>query len=585
MRYIQIAELYDSLEKNSKRLVKTKLLSEFLKIVPVEDVEKVMLLVQGIVFPSYESSNLGMSSKLVVKVLMLSAGVSESAVTKTWKDSGDLGDASEKLLSKRSQKTLFSSPLTVKKVFDTLQKISTVEGSGSVDAKIQLVAELLSSASPLEARYIVRTVLSDLRIGLGEGTLRDSIAWAFFSDKIGLQYNHEKNTVTFERSREEYQEVIDVLQHAYDVLNDFGKVASLASKGLSALQSASLIVGVPTKVMLFLKAPTMESGFESVGSPCAVEIKYDGFRVLIHKIDKKVIVFTRRLENVTKQFPDIVSAVREHVAAKECILDAEAVGFDPKTLKHISFQNISRRIKRKYDIEQLVKDLPVELNVFDVLYYKESLLNTPFKQRREILEKIIKIVPHIIRPSTQIVTSSTGEAQNFYVTALKNGFEGVMLKNLEGIYKPGARVGFGMKVKPVMETLDCVIVGAEWGEGKRSDWLASFTIAVLNGEEYMEIGKVGTGVKEKEEEGLSFKELTDELKPLVIKSSGRSVTVKPKMILEIGYEEIQQSPSYSSGFALRFPRVIRLRDDKGVDEISTMKDVKNLFDSQRGKKK
>ncbi len=583
MRYINIAQLYESLEKSPKRLNKTFLLSKFLRSTPVEEIERVMLLVQGMVFPSYDNRRLGMSSKLIVKVLMLSAGVSESEVTKLWKNLGDLGDVSEKLLSKRRQKTLCTSELSIKKVFDGLQKIASLEGEGSVDMKVQQVAELLSSATPIEARYIVRTVIGDLRIGLGEGTLRDAIAWAFFSEKIGLKYLEEKNVVSFERSREEYQDVIGALQHAYDVTNDFSKTAALASKGLEHLKTASITLGVPTKVMLFIKAASIKDGFERVGTPCAIEVKYDGFRVLIHKIENKVMVFTRRLENVSKQFPDIVKAVKENVNAKECILDAEAIGYDPKTLRHVPFQKISRRIKRKYDIDETIKELPVELDVFDVLYYKDSLLNTPFKKRREILEKIVSAKENVIRTSKQLITASQKAAEKFYEESLKEGFEGVMMKNLEGIYTPGARVGFGVKVKPSMETLDCAIVGAEWGEGKRSKWLSSFTIAVSDGEELVEIGKVGTGVKEKLEEGLSFKELTEELKPLIKKSDGRSVTVKPQIILEVGYEEIQKSPSYNSGFALRFPRVIRLRDDKSVGEISSINDVKKLFESQRGR--
>lgn len=585
MRYINIAQLYESLEKSPKRLNKTFLLSKFLNTTPKEEIERVMLLVQGIIFPSYDNKHLGMSSKLIVKVLMLSAGVSESEVINSWKSLGDLGDASEKLLTKRKQKTLHTSELSIKKVFEGLQKIATLEGEGSVDMKVQKVAELLSSATPIEARYIVRTVIGDLRIGMGEGTLRDAIAWAFFTEKIGLKYSEEKNEVSFERSREEYQEVINAIQHAYDVTNDFSKTAGLATKGLEQLKSASITPGIPTKVMLFIKATDIKDGFERVGIPCAIEVKYDGFRVLIHKIENKVLVFTRRLENVSKQFPDIVKAIRENVSAKECILDAEAIGYDPKTFKHLPFQKVSRRIKRKYDIEETMKELPIELDVFDVLYYKESLLNTPFKNRRGILEKLVNTKERVIRTSKQIVTASQKEAEKFYEESLKEGFEGVMMKNLEGVYKPGARVGFGVKVKPTMETLDCAIVGAEWGEGKRSEWLASFTVAVLDGENFVEIGKVGTGVKEKEDEGLSFKELTEEIKPLITKTEGRSVAIKPGIIIEIGYEEIQKSPSYSSGYALRFPRVIRIRNDKSVEEASTINDVKKLFENQRGRNK
>ncbi|MBW2969359.1 ATP-dependent DNA ligase, partial [Candidatus Woesearchaeota archaeon] len=269
------------------------------------------------------------------------------------------------------------------------------------------------------------------------------------------------------------------------------------------------------------------------------------------------------------------------------IIDCEAVGYDRFSKKYIAFQNISQRIKRKYDIEEIAKKFPVELNIFDVIYYDdESLIKKPFSERRKILVSMIQDAVYLkIKPAEQIITSDIKEAEEFYQKSLESGNEGIMVKNLSGIYKPGARVGYGMKVKPTMETIDAVIVGAEWGEGKRSAWLASFIIAIRDSEtgEFLEIGRVGTGIKEKSEEGVSFGQFTEMLKPLIIKEEGKIVYVKPEIVIEIDYEEIQRSPTYTSGYALRFPRFIHLREERSPEEITTTEEIEELYESQRGR--
>jgi len=245
---------------------------------------------------------------------------------------------------------------------------------------------------------------------------------------------------------------------------------------------------------------------------------------------------------------------------------------------------MSQRIKRKYNIEQMMKDFPVELNIFDIMCYKgENIMNKPFKERRKFLEKMVKQEKKKIVLAKQIVTSNEEKADKFYRASLASGEEGIMAKNLEGIYKPGSRVGYGIKVKPVMETLDLVIVGAEWGEGKRKGWLSSFVVACRDGKDFIQIGKVGTGIKELESDGVTFDELTKMLKPLIVEDKGKTVIVKPKIIIELNYEEIQKSPTYSSGFALRFPRVVRLRPDKPLSEVSSIRLVKKLYITQRSR--
>ncbi|MAG15789.1 DNA ligase [Candidatus Woesearchaeota archaeon] len=576
MKYSELAEVYRQLSSTTKRLEKTEHVAEFLKKVHADETEEVVLLLQGRIFPAWDERELGVAAQLMAKAISLASGNEISSIKKEWKKTGDLGDVAENLIKGKKQHTLASSELTVKKVFSNLRKLAEESGGGSVDRKLQLIAELLSSSKGNEAKYITRTILGVLRVGLGEGTLRDSIVWANFM-KVTDDMDKEK--------REKYNSFVDAVQEAYDLTNDFAVVAKISKeKGVKGLKSVQIKIGKPIKVMLALKTENATEAFETVGKPASVEFKYDGFRLEIEKDEKgNITLFTRRLDNVVEQFPDVVEHVKKHVKGDSFILDAEAVGYDRKTMKYLPFQNISQRIKRKYDIDKIAKELPVEVNVFDILAYNgKNLLNEPFKKRREIIEKIVDDVKRKIRPAEAIVTDKEEKIEEFFKKAREAGNEGLMIKNLEAPYKPGARVGYMLKFKKVAENLDLVVVEAEWGEGKRSKWLSSYNLACRKYGKLLEVGKVATGLKEKPEEGLSFDEMTQMLKPLIVEEHGKHVKVKPKIILEVGYEEIQKSPSYSSGYALRFPRVIRNRtSEKNVNNINTLKDVEKLYEQQK----
>ncbi len=585
MKYSELVEVYRKLEATSKRLEKTHHLSEFLKKTGASDIEEVMLLLTGRVFPAWDERKIGVASRMMIKALAKATGDSPDSVEKSWKKTGDLGDTAELLISKKKQRTLFSSELTVSKVFNNIQKLAEMTGEGTVEKKVQLIAELLTSAKPIEAKYITRTVLEELRVGLGDGTIRDAIVWAFFSKEIGLKYDEKENDLVLpENSREVFNKYINLVQSAYDVANDFAAVAkTIREKGEKGLEKTGLTAGRPVKVMLAQKVKDVKEGFETVGKPAALEFKYDGVRMQIHRKGDKIVVYTRRLEEVTKQFPEVVNYVRSNVKSKDFILDSEAVGFDPKTGKYLPFQKISQRVKRKYDIEKMAKDFPVEVNIFDIIQYEgESMINKPFNERRKVIEKIVNPEKRKIQCAEQITTSDEKKAEAFYKKSLAAGNEGVMMKNLEAPYKPGSRVGHMIKLKPVMKELDLVIVGAEWGTGKRSEWLSSFVLACRDEEtgEFLEIGKVGTGIKEKKEEGVSFDELTEMIKPLVTSEKGKEVKIKPEIVIEVTYEEIQKSPSYSSGYALRFPRLSRLRDDRAPEECSSLEMVKDFYKKQ-----
>ena len=584
MEYSRLVEVYEELNKTTKRLEKTHIIAEFLKDVNLEDAEHVMLLLEGRVFPNYDPREIGIAARTMLKSLSAATGISTDKIENEWRKQGDLGLVAEIIVKAKKQSTLQSTKLTVKKVFENIRKLAELQGEGTVERKVQLISELITSAKPLESRYIVKTVLDEMRIGVGEGVMRDAIIWASFGREIGIKYEREGNEIDI-GNREKYNKYADAVQRAYDLTNEFAEVAKAAKKGFKELENIEMKVGIPIQVMLSLKVDTVEEGFETVGKPCAVEFKYDGFRIQAHKDEKgNIKLFTRRLENVTKQFPDVAEYARSNVKAKTFIIDSEAVGFDKKTGKYLPFQSISQRIKRKYDIEKMSKDFPVELNVFDLIYYNgKNMISEPFEKRRKILGKIIKQQPKKIVLSKQKIVSDEKVVEQFFKDAFNAGNEGLMFKALNAPYKPGARVGHMVKFKAIMETLDLVIVAAEWGEGKRSKWLSSYTIACLdeNGN-FIEVGKASTGLKEKEEEGLSFMEMTKLLRPLIISEKGREVKVKPKLVIEVGYEEIQKSPTYASGYALRFPRVISLRTmDKGPEEASTIDYVKKLFEGQK----
>ena len=563
MKYQHLAEIYKEVSSTAKRLEKIDILAKFLKQVSIENKE-VMYLLLGDIYPEYDERKIGISEQLTIKAISKATGVNNEKVLKEWREIGDLGKVAEKLIKTKKQSTLASSgSLTIQKVLENLRKLPEVGGHGAIDKKLSLITELFASASSIEALYLTRTLIGDLRIGIKESTIRKALAKAFFE-----------------------KEMSGKIQGAMDKSNDIALVFEACKKEKpKELEKISIEVGKPIKAMLAQKVNTIEEGFKALGKICAIEYKYDGFRLIIHKQNKKIILFTRRLKNVTKQFPEVAQYIEKYVDGDNFILDTEAVGYNPKTKKYSPFQAISQRIRRKYDIEKLQKELPVEINVFDVLYYSgKSFLDEPFKKRTELIKKIIKNQPYKIVYAKQIITSDVKKAKDFYKKALKDNQEGVMMKNLDAKYQPGSRVGHMLKVKPSEKELDLVITGAEYGKGKRSGWFSSFILSCKGKEkgEFLEIGKVGTGIREKEESGgVTFSELTEKIKPLILKEEKNKVEIKPKIVVAVTYQEIQHSPNYNSKWALRFPRITALRDDKHISEIADLKEVEKDFKNQK----
>jgi len=494
-------------------------------------------------------------------------GISKENLVKDWKKIGDIGKVAEKATQDKKQATLHQHVLTTEKVLENLRKLPELVGKGTVGKKLALITELLTSAEPLEALYLTRTLIGDLRMGVQESTVRDAMAVAFFKDK---------------------KESALKLQKAIDKSNDLASVFDIAKTGKTKdLEKLHLEIGKPIKAMLAQKVDTIKDGFKKLGKPCAVEYKYDGFRLIIHKKGKEIILFTRSLENVTKQFPEVINFVLNNVTGNTFILDSEAVGYDKKTKEYTEFQKISQRIRRKYDIDKLSKELPVEINVFDILFYNgKSLLDEPFEKRSKLLRTIVKNHQYKIIYSKQIITSNEKKVKTFYEHALKDNQEGIMMKALKADYRPGRRVGHMLKLKPEEKDLDLVITGAEYGTGKRSGWMSSFILSCIGkkNNEFLEIGKMGTGIKEKYEkdsEGITFDELTKMLTPLITSEKGKRVEIKPKIIISVSYQEIQKSPNYKSGWALRFPRFTNLREDKPLSEIATLEEIEKDFLHQK----
>jgi DNA ligase-1 len=554
MEYSQLVELYTKLEATPSKLEKTALLADFFSNTPDDLLRIVPLLTMGKIFPEGSALDLGIGPGLLYDAVGFVAGVSKKALKDMVREEGDVGKAVERLLSRKTQATLFSKKLTIRRVYSNFEKIARCTGGGAQGRKTKLLADLLMDASPIEARYIVRTVLGELRAGVAEGLVRDAIAKAF---NVPPQ----------------------LVERAFMLTNDFGIVALTAKdKGEEGLRELSVHVGVPIKPMLAQISPSIEDAISDIGK-AVFEIKYDGARIQIHKGAEGIRIFSRRLEDVTHALPDVAESARKAIRAEEAILEGEAVAVDPKTRRPKAFQDILRRFRRKYDVEKMILEIPFETYLFDIIYADgETLIDHPFRDRRKRLEEIVEPIERKFELARQILTDDPAQAEEFYQLALEMGHEGVMVKNPGAPYIPGARVGHMYKIKPVMETLDLVITGALWGTGKRAGWLSSYILAARDAEtgEYLSVGRVGTGVTEEQ-----LDEFTRRLKPLILDESGVKVSLRPELVVEVAFQEIQKSPKYESGFALRFPRIVRIREDKSPEDADTLERVRRLYKLQR----
>lgn len=558
MEYRRLIEIYDRLDATSSTLEKTDILADAF-VDADELLPEFTQLARGRLFASWESDDLGVSSSLTAQAIANATGIDSDQIESWWRETGDLGDAAANAIKNRTQTTLVSETLDIHTVYDTLRGLAEYEGSGSQKRRIDDIANLLTDAEPDEARYIVRTIVGAMRLGVGEGTIRDAIAAAFFDGS---------------------DEAIRTVERAYEVTNDFRIVSETArEQGRDGLDDLEVELFRPVKAMLAQKAEDVADALEATEQPL-VEYKYDGMRTKIHINGDEIRVFTRRLEDVTTQFPDIVAAVHEEIATESAIIEAEIVAYDPETGSPIPFQEFSKRIKRKNDIEEMAGEYPATVHVFDLLYHDgEPLVDTPLSVRVERLEGLINHdgETKTIQRAENLRPASIEEAESFYADALEAGQEGLIVKNMNAPYQPGSRVGYMLKVKPMMEPLDLVVVQAKWSEGRKSDWLGRLRLACWDAEreELREVGRMFSGLTDAE-----LREITAKLEPLIQSVDGRTARLRPEVVIEVEYEEIQESTTYDSGYALRFPRFGGFRDDLGPEDADRLERVERLYEEQ-----
>lgn len=555
MKYEKLVQLYEAMDSTTKRLEKTSLLANFLRMVGEEDpdiLSVVTFLSLGRIFPTWSEEELGIGSKLLMRAISLVVGVKPEEVEDQMRESGDIGLAAQDLFSRRVQSTLFRRPLTIEKVHQNLVKIADITGGRSQFKKLETLRELLASATPEEAKYITRTVLQQLRVGVGEGTMKDAISQAFKVPK-------------------------EDVERAHMLTNDFGMVAEVALKQKAeGLRKLTLEPGKPVKPMLAQLSPDYRTSIQEMGGALC-ETKYDGVRVQIHRTGDEINIFTRRLENITNAVPEIMEYVRKAIKPSDFIVEGEIIVTQEG--KPISFQYILQRVRRKYEIEKMREKIPLTLYLFDVLYYNQPTLDEPFKDRRELLEDIVQILPRKLELSTQVkVTPENLEkAEDLFNESIEQGHEGIMIKDPYAPYTPGIRGKKMLKWKATPETLDLVVVGGTYGTGKRAHLIGSYLLALRDeNNELKTLAHVATGLDDK-----TLQELSDMSEELIIRKVGRRVEMIPSIIMEVAFSEIVKSPEYESGYSLRFPVVKRIRDDLSIDDIDTVERVESIYQTMK----
>lgn len=538
MLFKEFSDLCSRLEKISGRLETITVLAECISHLSEEDLPSFCRLILGRPFPEWSGKKLGVGPNLLYEAVAYVTGRKRDEVVSRLSHVGDAGAAVEELLSQKSQTSFFSIELTLPDITAALEEIAAMEGGRSQKERVRIIQRLLSDASPREGHYITAILLEDFRIGVGEGNLRDALAQAFFVDPGCIDY-------------------------ANQIRNDLGEVAVLAKHGEQDLRSVRLVPFHPVRMMLARQGTI--TGVLEEGKPVAVEYKYDGARFQFHKQHGICRMYSRRLEEVTSAMPDVV-ALLDKALTDDVIVDGEVIAV--KDGHPLPFQTVLRRFRRKHNVAEAAEAITMVPNLFDILYLRdEMLIDLPFHERRARLEQV---AVHFVTP--QLISADEAEIEGYYHTALDAGHEGVMLKLQESRYTPGVRGKDWVKIKPEVDTLDLVVTGAEWGEGKRAHLFGSFLLSIRNGERLIPISRVATGFTD-EQLGWLFSSLKDD----VIRKEGKMVFFEPKLVFEVGYSEIQKSPHYEGGYALRFPRFIEMREDKDIKEANTADDIEERY--------
>ncbi len=556
--FIYFADICNTIEGIPGSLEMTSVVAEMLKEVSDDELPVVTYFIMGQVFPEWTGSQLGIGTSLLYTALSKSSGVSLKEIEGLVKETGDIGEVAGRIfVNEKKNQSTFSAfmdepeSLSIMDVYERFRMISVSNGKGSQNTKMKHLQYLFSLATPREARYIARLAIEDLRIGVGEGIVKNSIAKAF--DVPGSN-----------------------IERGFMLTNDLGALAEAARRGgVDEVSGLSMVLNRPVRMMLAQLAPGIPAVLEDLGQ-VAIEWKFDGARVQIHKKSGDVNIFSRKLENVTASLPDIVQAVKENIEAESIIIEGEAIAVDENGRPR-AFQEILKRFRRKYDVESTVREIPLTLKAFDILYLNgNDLIDLPLFQRRSILSENVRNGSGI-SVDEQILTDDEAEINRLYQMALDAGHEGIMIKNPQAPYSPGKRGKNWLKKKPVMETLDLVVVGAEWGYGKRANVIGSYALACYDPDagRYLPIGRVATGFSD---EVLS--DLTKMFADHILVEEGRQIEIRPKIVFEVAFEEIQKSPNYESGYALRFPRLVNVRTDKSPEEAETIERIGDIYRAQ-----
>jgi len=578
MEFSIIAEIFEKMENTTKRIELTNLLVELLKKTPKKIIPNAVYLLQGIIRPNFEGVELGVAEKLAIHAISKSSGLSIKKIEEDYKKGGDLGLTASNILKLKTQTTFTAEKITLERVYETLFKIAKLGGKGSQDLKMKYISSLLNDATPLEAKYVLKILVGTLRLGVAENTVMDALAIAF----TGKKENKEQ------------------IENAYNVSSDLGKVSLLiATDGIDEIKKFKISLFSPIRPMLADRVKSEKEAIKKMPEVFAAEYKLDGERVQIHKQSNEVVLFSRRLENITKYYPDIVENVKKSLSVNEGVFEAEIVPINENTGEFLPFQELMHR-RRKYKVEKAVSEYPITVNFFDVLYFdKKDCLNLEYSERRKILEKLVteddfsKLVP-------MLFVKNENDIEDFLENSINSGCEGLMLKTLDAPYRAGTRGSNWLKLKreyrnELGDSLDLIVIGAYFGRGRRTGLYGTLLLGTYNSDKdnFPSVCKVGTGFTDESLDQLYqilSNKITLKKNSRIVSEMEADVWFEPELVLEIVASEITLSPIHKtglnlirkgSGFALRFPKFTgKIRYEKAVEDASTDEEVLTLFKRQ-----
>jgi DNA ligase-1 len=579
MRFSEIADTFEKMSATTKRLELTQHLVDLFQKTPPEIISKIVYLIQGKLRPDFEGIELGLAEKLAIHALSKSSGIPIKKINSVYAEDGDLGSTAAKIMEQKTQTTFLAQDITAERVYETLYKIAKLEGQRSQDMKMKYVSSLLNDATPQEAKFILKIAMGTLRLGIADNTVMDALAISF----TGSKENREK------------------LEAAYNVSSDLGTVAeTVYRKGLEGLKDFHVKVFSPIRPMLAERVKSESEAIEKLGANFAAEYKLDGERVQIHYKDGAVVLYSRRLENITSYYPDILENVPKALKTTDVILEAEAVAINQDSGEFLPFQELMHR-RRKYDIDRIVEKYPITVNLFDVLYLNgQDLLNEPYKTRRKKLEEITN-QDEYTKIVTQTIVHNENEIEDFLENGINAGCEGLMLKVPDAPYRAGARGSNWLKLKreyrnELGDSLDLVVIGAFFGKGRRTGKYGTLLLASYNQDRdtFESICKVGTGFTDENLDQF-YQILQDKVtlkkNPRIESGMEPDVWFEPELVIEIVASEITLSPVHrtakdsvraGSGLALRFPKFTgKIRMEKAAEDASTDQEVIALYKNQK----